>query len=130
VSEPRCTKCDRTPADGATFARNPLSLTGHFKQCDECRDYQRRKRAGLTPKRVVGDSKACSKCGRVYPTSNEFFAVCGHTQDGLQSWCRECKRVAHRAWLARQKASDPEGFKERQRVWNRRYYARRDGEAA
>ena len=35
--------------------------------------------------------KRCTKCRQWQPRRN--FATHRHTLDGLQSWCRECKRV-------------------------------------
>jgi hypothetical protein len=43
--------------------------------------------------------KRCSKCREWHPLSN--FASKPHLSSGLDSWCRDCKRAANRAWRDR-----------------------------
>jgi hypothetical protein len=40
--------------------------------------------------RAMDENKKCSKCGQVKPL--EDFAKHAGKHDGLQSWCRECKK--------------------------------------
>lgn len=69
-------------------------------------------------------TKVCPKCRQEKPATTEYFNRCKHTRDGLQSWCRECKKKDHlehkeaRNLRAREryramhpKEEIPEGFK-------------------
>lgn len=53
------------------------------------------------------DEKTCTKCGETKPL-DEFY------REGKDSWCKECKRIASRAWNA--------ANKERKRLASRSYY--------
>ena len=50
--------------------------------------------------------KTCSKCHTEYPATVEFFVLENRrsngkgNRDGLHSWCRECQRMASRAYYA------------------------------
>jgi hypothetical protein len=69
-------------------------------------------------------TKVCPKCRQEKPATTEYFNRCKHARDGLQSWCKECKKKDHlehkeaRNLRAREryramhpKEEIPEGFK-------------------
>ena len=39
--------------------------------------------------------KKCTKCGQAKPPTTEYYNKASNTKDGLQSWCKECKRINH-----------------------------------
>jgi hypothetical protein len=58
--------------------------------------------------------KRCRECGRDLPP--ESFSRNGRNRDGLETSCKDCRLVAYRAWVARNR--------ERQREINRESHAR------
>jgi hypothetical protein len=42
-------------------------------------------------------TKRCTKCGRLWPASREFFASSRRSRDGLETWCKQCHADYHRA---------------------------------
>ena len=40
--------------------------------------------------------KTCTKCGKEYSATSEFFSPDKRTNEGLQSWCKECHRKISR----------------------------------
>lgn len=41
--------------------------------------------------------KTCTKCGKAYPKTNEYWQVNKRANDGLQWWCRSCTRQYYRS---------------------------------
>lgn len=42
--------------------------------------------------KVKTEEKTCSNCGKVYPATSEYFGKDKARKNGLQSWCKECKK--------------------------------------
>ena len=59
------------------------------------------------------NTKVCSKCGRELPLSE--FNKCKSRKDGLQPYCKECKKQHAKQW----RADNPQYFKQ---YW-KQYYA-------
>lgn len=57
--------------------------------------------------------KTCSKCGKSYLATTEFFSRQSKTRDGLQSWCKTCIAAEVCAWRDTHKAEVA--------AWNRAY---------
>lgn len=67
-------------------------------------------------------TKECTKCGKSYPATTEYFTPAGEKRSGLHSWCRNCTRAGNRE---SQKMVDRETKKRRQKEHyerNREYY--------
>ena len=45
--------------------------------------------------------KRCSKCGQVKPIGD--FNKCKMASDGLQCWCKQCKKYVNAAWYVKHK---------------------------
>ena len=45
--------------------------------------------------------KICSKCGEILPLSE--FSKCKSSKDGLQYWCKQCKKDVNAAWYVKHK---------------------------
>lgn len=58
--------------------------------------------------------KRCTKCGRHFPATLEFFRSRPSVKSGLTSWCLECLRRRAREYMAERRVLDPE-FAERER---------------
>lgn len=43
-------------------------------------------------------TKKCTKCGKKYPKTKEYFIPSKRYKDGFGSWCRECKNTVSRIW--------------------------------
>jgi len=60
---------------------------------------------------LVAVEKACTRCGEIKRAS-EFYRN-QRRQDGLQSWCAECRRADMNKRNAPKRAEDPDGFRAR-----------------
>ena len=54
--------------------------------------------------------KTCTKCGKEYPATTEYFYTCKH---GLASRCKPCYREDSRQW----RKDNPEKNREHSRRW-------------
>jgi 5-methylcytosine-specific restriction endonuclease McrA len=54
-------------------------------------------------RRLPMQTKPCSGCGEVKPATREFFGGTGTQHGGLRGRCRECEKVAKRAYEAANK---------------------------
>lgn len=59
-----------------------------------------RKRRFLKPRKtrrpIIDGNIQCSKCKNWKPANSDYFGASNHTQSGLQSWCKSCKKNAPR----------------------------------
>jgi hypothetical protein len=56
-----------------------------------------------TQKDIRDDRKRRSRCRQWHPF--DAFAPKPHLRSGFDSWCRDCKRAANRAWRDRNRDS-------------------------
>lgn len=91
----RCPRCDRE-LERSDFDRNSAARDGLQSWCRSCRaTIERRRPRKLAPRPSTGpDEKWCRRCERVKPRS--AFGVHAKTNDGLQSYCRECFAAIYR----------------------------------
>ena len=47
--------------------------------------------------------KKCTKCGKKYPATKEFFTSDKRNKNGLQARCRKCTNIAAEIWQKRNK---------------------------
>lgn len=63
------------------------------------------------------DMKQCSRCKQEFPATREYFVARSSSKDGLDSWCKECKRKN-----AKQKYDEnPEHGREIARRWREKH---------
>jgi HNH endonuclease len=62
---------------------------------------------------IVVRKRQCTKCKREYPETKEFFYV---RKSGLDSWCKECKKVNAKEY----KLKNKEKYLEYQRQWHQK----------
>ena len=68
----------------------------------------------LARRRARRRRKRCGACGRSRPATG--FYRCAAAADGLDDWCKECRRAYLRRWIARHRAAH--------RAWTRAYRER------
>lgn len=74
-------------------------------------------------------TRTCTKCGKTYPATTEFFFPHKRYKYGLYSWCKNCKRDYHREWWHQDKARDPEAHLSKQRALYRKHREKRRASA-
>lgn len=57
--------------------------------------------------------KRCTKCGKYFPATTEYFTRHKAHRDGLYTWCKTCTREKDRARYA----ANPDRERERSRAW-------------
>lgn len=62
-------------------------------------------------------TRACTKCGTVYPRTKEFFVTNYYCKDGLGSHCRNCAR----AYTRQYRKNNPEKHRAGVRRWRQKY---------
>lgn len=67
--------------------------------------------------------KRCTKCGEYFPATAEYFYRNGARRDGLDTWCRACRRENARTWYA----ANTQRARENSHAW---YIANADRERA
>src|SRR5262245_41378287 len=77
---------------------------------------------GVLIMRIPHDSaeRPCTKCGKSYPATMEFFIKSSQTKDKLSSWCRLC----HRAWNNQKQAANRSAARKRARRYRERHLQR------
>lgn len=102
-----CTKCHcEYPATVEYFYRNSKSADGLRCECKQCqqkqyakyyiekhkeeREVQLRTEKDLEQRNV----KICTKCGKEYPKTSEYFHNRKDTKDGLSFWCKNCASIS------------------------------------
>jgi len=63
----------------------------------------------------IGKTKTCPKCGRTFPRTEEYFGVHKREKDGLDTYCRDCKRQMQRESYQRHKEHRKRKVKEYQK---------------
>tara|TARA_B100000401_G_C52616325_1_gene629153 strand:- start:337 stop:774 length:438 start_codon:yes stop_codon:yes gene_type:complete len=60
--------------------------------------------------------KRCSKCGKTFPATREFFPHRGDGSGKFKPNCRECERAYVKAWRKKNPKKASEGYKRRQKL--------------
>lgn len=81
--EYKCVQC------GVDLFRPKADHLKANERCAKCNKENRRKR--LAEEQDVAE-KACTRCGETKPRTSEYFPLHNKKADGLDSWCRECRR--------------------------------------
>ena len=50
--------------------------------------------------------KNCTKCEKPYPATNEYFSKNATTKDGLEHWCKNCKKKQQADYRKKKKEAD------------------------
>ena len=66
------------------------------------------------PRYAEGELRPCTKCGKLLPRTPDFYSADKRSSDGLDSWCRDCKRANALRWN--------ENHRERARANGRSHY--------
>ena len=115
-----CAKCGRE-LPMLQFSTNRRMKDGHQSECKECvakagkksrqrlNEKKRAEREKAAQAELASGVKVCRKCGRELPIS--AFGK-GHSADGLQAFCKECKAEQGRAALAKRWAKDADAIRE------------------
>lgn len=83
-----CKKCKRLlPADMIHFNRKRDSKDGLHNICKECRGSKFR--IPYTYGVLEGERK-CSRCGKIYPATNEYFSYSDKEHRHFMAQCKEC----------------------------------------
>ena len=65
--------------------------------------------------------KACTKCKTVYPANINYFPPNNRHKDGLQSYCRFCKRKFYAKSSKKWKQNNKEHYNKLSRDWYNKY---------
>lgn len=72
------------------------------------------------------DTKTCTKCGKVFPATTEFFHKRSRVPSGLYASCKKCERARNAENTARYRSKNRESLKQAART---RYQENREEEA-
>ena len=119
-----CAKCGRE-LPLLQFSTNRRMKDGHQSECKECvakagkksrarlNEKKRAEREKAAQAELASGVKVCRKCGRELPIS--AFGK-GHSTDGLQAFCKECKAEQGRAALAKRWAKEADAVRDEARA--------------
>lgn len=119
-----CTNCGQVKDEGE-FYRDKTQVDGLAVWCKECRKEQERDRyrkkrgwkalcaqESMWPsgKPLPKGYKRCGNryCRRVWPATREWWHQRSRGEDGLSSWCKECKKVSAEMSRAKKVKADGE----------------------
>lgn len=101
----RCSKCGLLfPATPEYFYRNSKASDGLRCDCKICQQkrykiyYDNKHKLEKEAKEKQENElkfqgiKVCSKCGKKFPATNEYFYPMKDRKDGLSNWCKECSK--------------------------------------
>ena len=92
-----CTRCKmEKQATPEYFYRRKTSKDGLNSNCKDCdKEYRKQKQAKNKNKKFIYDDKimrTCVRCELEKPATPEYFSRERARMDGLNSWCKECRR--------------------------------------
>lgn len=76
---------------------------------------------------IVPQTKRCTKCGKEYPQSSEYFYTLKSSKDGLRPWCKSCYKQDSNSRKRTPVAELSPDEVEEQRAKGREYYYRNRG---
>lgn len=89
----RCTKCKRwLIASSNNFSNNKKAKWGLNYKCKKCiREYDYKRKGKKPPKEIPNGYKKCTKCGRILPSTTEYFnRRFKNNDDVLIAQCKDC----------------------------------------
>lgn len=70
------------------------------------------------------ETKKCSKCGKNYPATTEYFYKHNTHRDGLRSQCKVCRRPTDKLKNRKYTPSQKEAYRKRKKIYREKYWIR------
>jgi hypothetical protein len=109
-----CPRCERTLPTSEFYIKKD-ARGGLYTYCKECSKARVREYKSKIVPQYMGDFKRCTRCGTVKHIT-EFHRT-KRTKDGLQSWCKDCRKEYRKHANKKYKyphvaVGDPQRFKD------------------